>query len=118
VTALLLSAVDSTRWESCVALPANHLVDVVRPCEKLERRLNDSSSESQDEVKSGLFLNVVVRESSTILELFPGEDESLLIGGDSLLILNLLLNILDGVRGFDLKGDGLSSESFDEDLHC
>jgi len=28
------------------------------------------------------------------------------------------LSIVDGVRGLDLKGDDLSGESFDENLHA
>jgi len=34
------------------------------------------------------------------------------------LILNLGLDIIDGIRRFDLEGDGLSSQSLYEDLHC
>lgn len=37
-----------------------------------------ASEESQDEVKSGLFLNVVVREYAAVFELFSGEDKTLL----------------------------------------
>ena len=33
------------------------------------------------------------------------------------LVLDLSLDIIDGVRGLDLEGDGLSSESLNEDLH-
>ena len=33
------------------------------------------------------------------------------------LILDLGLNLLDGVTRLNLEGDGLSSESLDEDLH-
>lgn len=32
----------------------------------------------------------------------------LLVWGDSLLVLDLSLDILDGIRGLDLKGDGLA----------
>ncbi len=45
------------------------------------------------------------------------EDETLLVWGDSLLVLNLGLDILDGVRGLHLQGDGLPSQRLDEDLH-
>jgi len=38
-------------------------------------------------VKSGLLLDVVVRESSTILQLLAGEDEPLLVRGNSFLVL-------------------------------
>lgn len=35
-----------------------------------------------------------------------------------LLVLDLGLNVVDRVRGLDLEGDGLSSESLHEDLHA
>jgi len=76
-----------------------------------------TSSKSEDEMKSGLLLDVVVRKGSSILELLSSEDESLLIGWDSFLVLDLGLDVLNGVGWLDLEGDGLSSESLDEDLH-
>ena len=63
-------------------------------------------------------LDVVVRESAAILELLAGEDQALLVGGDALLVLDLRLDIVDGVRGLDLEGDGLTREGLHEDLHC
>ena len=68
-------------------------------------------------MKGGLLLNVVVRESSSILELLSSEDQTLLVRGNSLLVLNLGLHVVDGVGWLDLKSDGLTSESFDENLH-
>ena len=68
-------------------------------------------------MKRRLFLNVVIAESASILELFAGEDESLLIGGDALLVLDFRLDIVDGVGGFDIEGDGLAREGFDKYLH-
>ena len=62
-------------------------------------------------------LDVVVGEGSVVLELFSGEDKSLLIRGNSFFVLDLGLDIFDGVRWFDIKGDGFSSKSFYEDLH-
>jgi hypothetical protein len=41
----------------------------------------------------------------------------LLVRGNSLLVLDLALDIVDGVGGLNLKGDGLAGEGFDEDLH-
>jgi len=76
-----------------------------------------STSESQDEMESGLLLDVVVGESSSILELLSSEDESLLIWRDTFLVLDLGLDILNGVCWLDIKGDGLTSEGLDEDLH-
>ena len=77
-----------------------------------------SSTESKDEVKGGLLLDVVISEGATVLELLSSEDETLLIRRDALLVLDLLLDLLDGVGSFDLKGDGLACQSLDEDLHC
>ena len=68
-------------------------------------------------MESGLLLNVVVREGSAVLELLSSEDKSLLIWWDSLLVLDLGLNILDGVSWLNVKGDGLTSQGLDEDLH-
>jgi len=60
-------------------------------------------------MECGLFLDVVVRQSSSVLKLLASEDQPLLIGGNSLLVLNLRLYILDGIRGLDFKCDGLPS---------
>jgi hypothetical protein len=49
--------------------------------------------------------------------LLSGEDKSLLIWWNSFLILDFGFDILNGVSWFNIKGDGLSSESLYEDLH-
>ena len=80
-----------------------------------------------------LLLDVVVGEGSSVLQLLSSEDQSrqyileqnimsssivpLLIRRNSLLVLDLGLDVLDGVRGLDLEGDGLTREGLDEDLH-
>jgi hypothetical protein len=76
-----------------------------------------TTTETENQVKSGLLLNVVVRESATILKLLSGKDQALLVRGNALLVLDLGLNIVDGIRGFNFEGDGLSGEGLDEDLH-
>ena len=63
-------------------------------------------------------LNVVVRKGAAIFELLAGEDKALLIWGDAFLVLDLSLDVVNGVRRFNIKGDGLASESLDEDLHA
>jgi len=68
-------------------------------------------------VEGGLLLNVVIREGSAVLELLSGEDESLLVWWDTFLVLDLGLDVLNGVGWLDIEGDGLASESLDEDLH-
>ena len=68
-------------------------------------------------MESGLFLDVVVRESSSVFQLLSSEDQSLLVRGNSFFVLDLLFHSLDSIRGFDLKSDSLSSQSLNEDLH-
>jgi len=49
--------------------------------------------------------------------LLSSKDQSLLVWWDSLLVLDLGLHILDGIRWLHLKSDSLTSEGFDENLH-
>merc|ERR1712243_363636 len=76
-----------------------------------------TSSQPENKMEGGLLLDVVVRESPAIFELFSCEDQPLLVWGDALLILDLGLDVLDGVRWLNLQSDGLSSQRFHEDLH-
>src|SRR5699024_4500254 len=62
-------------------------------------------------------LNVVVAEGAAVLELLASENETLLVWGNSLLVLDLGLDVLDSIARLDLEGDGLASQSFHEDLH-
>jgi hypothetical protein len=76
-----------------------------------------TTSESQHKMESGLLLDVVVGEGSAVLELLTSEDESLLVWWNTFLVLDLGFDIFNGVSWLDIEGDGLSSESLDEDLH-
>uniref|UniRef100_A0A914KS88 Uncharacterized protein n=1 Tax=Meloidogyne incognita TaxID=6306 RepID=A0A914KS88_MELIC len=58
-----------------------------------------------------------IGQRTTILQLLPCEDETLLLRGDPLLLLDLGLDILDGVRLLHIQGDRLPCERFDKDLH-
>merc|ERR1712099_115885 len=73
--------------------------------------------ETKNKMESGLFLDVVVRQGPAILKLLASEDEPLLIWGNSLLVLDLGLDIFNGVRGLHLKSDGFAGEGLHEDLH-
>jgi len=66
------------------------------------------SAKTEHEMKSRFLLDVVVRKGATILELFTSEDKTLLIRGDALLVLDLRLDIVDGVRGLNIEGDGFA----------
>merc|ERR1711971_881144 len=76
-----------------------------------------TSTEPEDQVKGTLLLDVVVRKGAAIFKLLASKDQSLLIWGNAFLVLNFGLNILNGVRCLNLKGNGLASQSFDENLH-
>merc|ERR1719433_1326824 len=76
-----------------------------------------TSSQSEHEVKSALLLDVVIREGSSILKLLSSEDQPLLIWRNAFLVLNLGLDVLDGIRRLNLESDGLASQGLDEDLH-
>ena len=76
-----------------------------------------TTTKTKDQVESGLLLDIVIRKGATVLELLSGEDKTLLVRGDTFLVLDLLLHSLDRVRGLHLEGDSLSSEGFHKDLH-
>jgi len=76
-----------------------------------------SSTETQDKVQGGLLLDVVILQGAPILELLTSEDETLLIRGNSFLVLDLGFHILNGVGLLHVQGNRLAGEGFDEDLH-
>ena len=67
-------------------------------------------------MKSRLLLDVVVGKGTAILELLSGKDKTLLIRGDSFLVLDLGLDVVNGVAWLDIKSDGLTSKGLYENL--
>ena len=76
-----------------------------------------SSSESQHKMKGWLFLDIVIRKSSSIFKLLSSEDKSLLIWWDTFLILDFSFNVLNGVCWLNVKSNSFSGKGLDEDLH-
>jgi len=76
-----------------------------------------TTSQSEDQVKGRFLLDIVIRQGASIFQLLASEDQSLLVRGNSLLILNLGLHILDGIAGLNLKGDCFARQGLDENLH-
>merc|ERR1719434_18960 len=68
-------------------------------------------------MKGRFLLDVVVREGSSILKLFASKNQPLLVWGNALLVLDFGLDIFNGVRWFNLEGDGLASQGLDKNLH-
>jgi hypothetical protein len=56
-------------------------------------------------------------EQRSVLKLLPGEDQTLLIRRNALLVLNIRLDVFDSVGRLNLEGDVLASEGLHEDLH-
>ena len=69
-------------------------------------------------MQGGLLLDVVVRKGAAILELLTGEDESLLIRRDAFLILDLGLDVLDGVRRLDVERNSFARQGLHKYLHA
>merc|ERR1719492_685723 len=68
-------------------------------------------------MQSGFLLDVIIRQSSSIFQLLSREDETLLLRWDTLFILNLGLDILNGVIRLNIESNRLSGQGFDENLH-
>ncbi len=51
-----------------------------------------SSTQTQDEMKGRLLLDVVIGKSTTVLELLSSEDESLLVGGNADMLRSATVN--------------------------
>ncbi len=73
-----------------------------------------ATSKTQDEMEGRLLLDVVVGEGAAIFELLASEDQALLVGWDALLVLDLGLDIVDGIGRLHLKGDSLARKGLDE----
>lgn len=68
-------------------------------------------------MESGLLLDVIVRQSTTIFQLLAGEDEALLVGRDTFFVLNFRLHVVNRILRLDFEGDCFAGEGFHEDLH-
>ncbi len=117
MTAFGLAAVGGTSRQTGVAFAANLLVTVVLLGKYGKGRLNNTTTQAKHEVKGTFLLNIVVRESAAVFELLAGEDQTLLIGGNALLVLDLALHVLDSIAGLHIKGDGFARKGLNEDLY-
>jgi len=60
-------------------------------------RVSEATTEAENQVEGRFLLNVVVGESTAVFELLSSKDEALLIWGNTFLILDLSLDVLNGV---------------------
>merc|ERR1711963_169158 len=85
-------------------------------CKSLDPHLH-STSQPKNQMKSRLFLDIVVRESSSIFQLLASKDQPLLVWGNSLLVLDFGFDIFNRIGWLNFQGNGFSCKSFHEDLH-
>ena len=125
----LLSSKDKTllvRWDSFLVLDLG--LDVLNGIRRLNLKSDGLSGEgfnedlhttpqTKNQMEGRLLLDVVVRQSTAIFQLLSGKDKTLLVRWDSFFVLDLSLDVLNGIRRLNLKSDGLSGKCFHEDLH-
>ena len=68
-------------------------------------------------MKGGLIRDLVVGEGRLILQILVIEEETLLVCRNAFHVLELGLDIVNGVRRLDIEWDNQASESFHKDLH-
>merc|ERR1711962_1971525 len=68
-------------------------------------------------MEGGFLLDVVVTQCATIFQLLTSKDQTLLIWWDSFFVLDLGLDVINGVTGLNLKSDGLASQGLAKDPH-
>ena len=81
VATLSLTAVGGTRRKTSVTLTTDHLFTVVLGSQSLKRGFNNTTTKTENQVKSGFLLDVVVGERTTIFQLLTSEDKTLLVWG-------------------------------------
>src|SRR5271170_3613270 len=84
---------------------------------KKQRKQLLTTPQSENEMQSTLLLDIIIRESPTILELFPSKNQPLLIRWNPFFILNLTFNIVNCIRRFNFKGNSFPRQCFNENLH-
>jgi len=103
-----------------------HIFDRIR-CLNLERdgfsrqRLDEdlhTTAETEYEMKGRFLLDIVVRQCTPVFELLAREDETLLVWGNALFVLDFGLDVFNGVRCLDLERDRFAREGFHKDLHA
>ena len=115
------------RWDAFLVLDFGlNVLDSVRglniksdglASQRLDENLH-TTAEAEDQVKGALLLDVVIAQGPAVLKLLTSENQALLVRWDTLLVLNLSLDILDRVGSLNVEGDSLAGESLNEDLHC
>lgn len=68
-------------------------------------------------MEDGLLLNMVLMQCMTIFQPFAIEDELLLVWLNAFLVLDLGLQVFNGVTWFHLQSDGITSRGLNKYLY-
>lgn len=79
--------------------------------------ISNAATQAQNQVQGGFLLHVVVCKRLAVLQLLAAKNQTLLVRRNALLVTNLVLHLLDGVRCLHIQRDGFASEGLDEHLH-
>ena len=127
----LLALVDESLLVGGNALPlVDHGLDVLdavawlhvegyrlprqRPDEDLH---GHAAAQAEHEVQRGLLGDVVVAQRAIVFQWLAAPDESLLVRGNALPVVDLGLDVPNAVRGIHVEGNRLPRQRPDEDRH-
>ena len=68
-------------------------------------------------MQRGLLLDIVVGECAAVLELLPRKNQTLLVRGDALLVLDLRLDSLNRIGRLGVQRNRLACQRLHENLH-
>ena len=108
VSALLLAAVVRTKGQTGVALAAHHLLAVVLLGQSSQGGLDHSSSHLEEHFDGGGLADSAGADGLRVVQLLSSENKALVVVVDVFLLLDHLLDVLHGLRGLNLKRDGVS----------
>jgi hypothetical protein len=75
-------------------------------------QVSKATTQSQNQVQSRVFLDIVVGKSTAILKLLSRKNQALLIAWDAFPVLNLGFHILNRVRRLYIERNRLARKSF------
>ena len=76
-----------------------------------------TTTQTEYQVRGGLLLDVVVGKGAAVLQLLASENQTLLIRRDTLLVLDLGLDVVESIVGLNLEGVSRAGQSLHRDLH-
>ena len=87
-------------------------------CIRTKPSLSNDLNRITNKLPETHLLDVIITQRPSILELLASEYQPLLVRRNPFFVLNLGLDVVDGVAGLDLEGDGFARESLDEAVSC